>query len=233
MNRHPEMMTLRILGRLLAYPTPDLITAHPDCRRRIAADGICGARTKAALDAVMASMMEGDLLDLQEDYVGLFDRTPSLSLHLFEHVHGDGRDRGQALVDLMDVYRDAGLEITVAETPDYLPLFLEFLSGLSREEAGRHLGHVVDILGILEARLMRRRSPYARVMTALIGCAARRPDRRAVRLALGRAGGAAPSRAELDRSWTETPAFDAPPTAGPAGDSGCGRAAEMLRRMAR
>lgn len=182
------------------------------------------------IDRLMTAMAGRDLLDLQEEYVALFDRTPSLSLHLFEHVHGDGRERGQALVDLMGVYRDAGLEITAAETPDYLPLFLEFLSGRHRDEAGRHLGHVADILGVLEARLVQRRSPWSRVMTALIGLAARKPSRVGVRVALGRADGAPPTRAELDRSWEETPAFETP-AAGPAAASGCGRAAHMLRRM--
>lgn len=231
MSRPPATMSLRILGRLLTYPTPDLIAALPDCRRRMAEDSVYGARTKVALDSVMDSMMTRDLLDLQEDYVALFDRTPSLSLHLFEHVHGDGRERGQALVDLMQVYRDAGMEITSAETPDYLPLFLEFLSSRGREEAARHLGHVADILGVLKARLVQRHSPYATVMSALLGFASRRPSRKAVRLALGLAGGAPPTKAELDRSWEETPAFEAPPVAGAAGDAGCGRAADMLRRM--
>lgn len=227
----PVMISLRILGRLLAYPTPDLITALPDCRRRLADENMLAPASMRELDKLMVAMAARDLLDLQEEYVALFDRTPSLSLHLFEHVHGDGRERGQALVDLMGVYRDAGLEITAAETPDYLPLFLEFLSGQHREEAARHLGDVADILGVLEARLVQRRSPWSRVITGLIGLAARRPDRVVVRLALGRAGGAPPTAAELDRSWEETPAFDTPPSTGQTGGSACGRAAEMLRRM--
>ena len=231
MNRSPQMMTLRILGRLLAYPTPELIAALPDCRRRLADENILAPAALRDLDTLMAAMAARDLLDLQEEYVALFDRTPSLSLHLFEHVHGDGRDRGQALVDLMGVYRDAGLEIACAEIPDYLPLFLEFLSSRERREAARHLGDVVDILGVLEARLVRRQSPWSRVMMALVGLAARKPSRAAVRLALKQAGGAPPTGDELDRSWAETPAFDTPPDAGPAGDADCGRAADMLRRM--
>lgn len=233
MKRQPAMMTVRILGRVLSYPTPDLIAALPNCRARLIGDNVWGVRTRETLDAVMASMMMRDLLDLQEDYVALFDRTPSLSLHLFEHVHGDGRDRGQALVDLMAVYQDAGLKIITTETPDYLPLFLEFLSSQSREEAGRYLGDMVDILGVLEARLGRRRSPYAKVMAALIELASRRPDHNVVRQALGMAGGAPPTTAELDQSWTETPAFDAPPVTSPPDNDGCTRAADMLRRMAK
>jgi nitrate reductase delta subunit len=87
-----------------------------------------------------------DLLDLQEDYVALFDRTPSLSLHLFEHVHGDSRDRGQAMVDLMKVYEEAGLFIDTEETPDYLPLFTEYLATLSSQEASDTVGGVVNII---------------------------------------------------------------------------------------
>jgi nitrate reductase delta subunit len=94
-------------------------------------------------------MKSRDLLDLQEDYVALFDRTPSLSLHLFEHIHGDSRDRGQALADLLKVYEDAGLFMTPEETPDYLTPFCRICFNITHKEASETIGSIVNILSIL------------------------------------------------------------------------------------
>ena len=225
------MITLRVLSRLLIYPMPELIAALPDCRVRLAGEAVLAPATGRRIDDLLARMAARDLLDLQEDYVALFDRTPSLSLHLFEHIHGDGRDRGQALADLMAVYRDAGLTVIAPETPDYLPLFLEYLSNLDSREAVRNLGDIVDILGMLQARLANRQSVYERIFAALIELAPRRPDRKMLRRALGDAAGAPPTPAETDRAWAEDPAFAPPPSDGARTEANCPRSADILRRM--
>jgi nitrate reductase delta subunit len=108
-----------------------------------------------------------DLYDLQERYGLLFDRTRSLSLHLFEHVHGESRDRGQAMVDLMLVYEKAGMVIGPSELPDYLPLFLEFLSTQPLAEALDLLAQPSHILAALAERLRKRKSSYWAVLEAL------------------------------------------------------------------
>ena len=155
----------------------------------------------------MAWMNNQDILDLQEEFVALFDRTPSLCLHLFEHIHGDSRDRGQALVDLSGVYKDAGLLINTAEMPDYLPLFLEYLSIIDAQESRKNLGEISNILGILAARLKNRQSPYATVLESLIEAAAHKPDAKAVAVALNEAAGKTSSFDELDKVVGRTACF--------------------------
>src|SRR5207244_13070491 len=105
------------------------------------------------LDLLLSEIAIGDLYDLQERYVLLFDRTRSLSLHLFEHVHGESRDRGQAMIDLKNQYENAGLEISATELPDFVPLFLEFLSTRPRADAYELLGQPAHILSAMAERL--------------------------------------------------------------------------------
>lgn len=224
------MKTLKILGHLLTYPAADLVRALPECRMLLEKEKWLPRESLKALGRLMDWMAAQDLLDLQEEYVALFDRTPSLCLHLFEHVHGDSRDRGQALVDLAEVYKDAGLIINTEEMPDYLPLFLEYLSVIEAEESRRNLGEIANVLGVLAGRLRNRQSPYAAVFEALIEAATRKPDRKAVEEALKDAAGKVSTFEELDQSWEEQNAFEnSLQTTGQ--DAGCPKAEEMLARM--
>ena len=119
------------------------------------------AAGKAALGRLADDIGGRDAYDAQERYVLLFDRTRSLSLHLFEHVHGESRDRGQAMVDLMAMYEEDGFEIDTKELPDYLPMFLEYLSMKPRAEAVQLLDETAHILAALRERLKKRQSVYA------------------------------------------------------------------------
>ena len=101
-----------------------------ELRAAIEVEGLVPAAVRRQLDDLLNDIAGGDLYDLQERYVLLFDRTRSLSLHLFEHVHGESRDRGQAMVDLLTMYEERGLAAVKNELPDFLPLFLEFLATL-------------------------------------------------------------------------------------------------------
>src|SRR3546814_637451 len=87
------------------------------------------------LEPLLGYLGEGDLIDLQENYVATFDRRAAHSLHLFEHIHGESRDRGQALIDLRQEYINHGLLPDTNELPDYIPLFLEFLGQIPQDEA--------------------------------------------------------------------------------------------------
>ncbi len=109
----------------------------------------------------------GDLIELQERYVETFDSRPSHSLHLFEHIHGQSRDRGPAMVDLRQEYLAHGLEPDPAELPDYVPLFLEFLARIPAAEARRLLGDAVHVLARLADKLAQAGSPYACVFELL------------------------------------------------------------------
>ena len=133
----------------------------------LAEEGLVPAPQRAAIDGLLAELADHDIYDLQERYFALFDRSRTLSLHLFEHVHGESRDRGQAMADLIALYRGHGFEPTAGELPDFLPLFLEFLSLLPGHEAQALLAEPAGILQILADRLVTRKSTYAAAFQAL------------------------------------------------------------------
>ena len=139
-------MTFKVLSVLLNYPTAELQQAVPEMRKVLEAEKLLPRAEARALGRLLDEFETGEFYDLQERYVLLFDRTRSLSLHLFEHVHGESRDRGQAMVDLQNLYGEKGLELGISELPDFLPVFLEFLSLLPRAEAYDFLGQPAHIL---------------------------------------------------------------------------------------
>lgn len=214
----------------MTYPTQDHLAVLGECSSFLKSEGWLSSASLKKMDAVIADFHSKDLLDLQEEYVALFDRTPSLSLHLFEHIHGDSRDRGQALADLLRVYEEAGLFINTDETPDYLPLFAEYVSTLGHAEASQTLGSIVNILSSLAERLRNRGSFYAHIMDAMAETASRSPDPEAVKAYLIQSAGNALTTQEIDREWEEQFAFEN--TAQTTGqESGCPKAEEMLARI--
>ncbi|MGF1627801.1 MAG: nitrate reductase molybdenum cofactor assembly chaperone [Alphaproteobacteria bacterium] len=210
--------TFKVLSLLLSYPTAQLKTVIPEMRAAIARDALLNQSQRRRLDRLLDSLLAGDLYDLQERYVFLFDRTRTLSLHLFEHIHGESRDRGQAMVDLMAMYEEHGLEIAARELPDHLPLFLEFLSVLPVEEARDMLAQPLHIIAALGARLRKRESDYAVVLEALEDIAAAKPDRAGTDALLAEAEDDPTDLAALDRVWEE----EAVTFGGNAGEGACG-----------
>ena len=161
------MKTLKVLSALLTYPTAELIAARTSYAWSSSRKRFCQAAAQGIADLI-DDLASGDLIDAQERYILLFDRTRSLSLHLFEHVHGESRDRGQAMVDLIKVYEDGGYTPTTAELPDFLPLFLEFASTRTPAEAIELIGQPAHVFAALRERLSKRSSPYEAVFAALI-----------------------------------------------------------------
>src|ERR1019366_7712588 len=159
--------TYRALAALIAYPTEALQAATGEIAAVLAEEGLVPAPQRAAIDDLLAELAGRDIYDLQERYFALFDRSRTLSLHLFEHVHGKSRGRGQAMADLIALYRGHGFEPTASELPDFLPLFLEFLSLLPGNEAQALLAEPAGILQVLAERLVTRKSTYAAVFAAL------------------------------------------------------------------
>ncbi|HZW21648.1 nitrate reductase molybdenum cofactor assembly chaperone [Noviherbaspirillum sp.] len=157
------MQHFQVLSTLLMYPDEPLIAALDELY------AVLDARPelKATLQPLFAYLAGEDLLTLQENYVSTFDRNPSHSLHLFEHIHGESRDRGQAMVDLMQEYGKHGLQMCADDLPDYVPLFLEFLSQVDSDEADRLLSDAVHVLAHLGRKLAGNNSPYAVVFTAI------------------------------------------------------------------
>jgi nitrate reductase delta subunit len=153
-----------LLASLLDYPEPELLLAMDEIEQALSA---FPQAAQAALQPLLTLLNAHPLIELQENYVATFDRNPAHSLHLFEHVHGESRDRGQAMVDLLDEYRRHGLEMATNELPDHVPLFLEVLGNIDATEARTLLGEAIHVLAALGDRLARDESPYAGVFTVL------------------------------------------------------------------
>ncbi|MDH3233590.1 MAG: nitrate reductase molybdenum cofactor assembly chaperone [Alphaproteobacteria bacterium] len=220
--------TFKALSALLSYPSEEIKAAASEFSEAIAAEALVSDEQRRALDALLDGMAHRDLYDLQEQYVALFDRTRALSLHLFEHVHGESRDRGQAMVDLLRLYEDAGLVIEASELPDYLPLFLEFLSTQPLTEARDLLNQPLHIIAALGQRLRQRESAYAAVMDTLVAVASGAAEAAAVTAILEVPDDDPNDLAELDRVWEE-----AAVVFGPGGEGGddCPKASDILQRM--
>ena len=219
------MSALKVLAALLSYPEAELQAALPEIANLLSAERRLSAAIRGELARLIGELESADLLDLQERYVGLFDRTRSLSLHLFEHVHGDSRDRGMAMVQLVEIYRKHGLEIEARELPDYLPLFLEFLSLVSAEEASRLLADAAPVLAQIGARLKGRDSRYAAIFDALAALSGNEAG-----LGSERPADEDDSLAALDKAWEEA-AVTFGPEPRTESDPGCDRVAAMVARM--
>jgi nitrate reductase delta subunit len=208
--------TFKALSALLTYPTAELKAAAGEISEVLDADSLIPARIRNQLHTLLSELATGDLYDLQERYVLLFDRTRSLSLHLFEHVHGESRDRGQAMIDLKAQYEQAGLAMSAAELPDFLPLFLEYLATRPIKEACATLGQPAHIFAALAERLRKRRSSYEAVFRALVAVAAAKPKDEEVSALLELPDPDATDLAALDRAWE-----DEPVQFGPGAADGC------------
>ncbi len=197
--------TLRALSALLTYPTEDLRGAAREIQEALDGEGLLAEDDRAAIAPLVAEVASRDLYELQERYVDLFDRSRFLSLHLFEHVYGESRDRGAMMVELVERYRAHGLEIAARELPDYLPLYLEYLSQLPVEQARRELGEPVAVISALARRLEKRVSPYAPVLAALEELAAVEPDPRDLGDLEREEEMDVNDPTALDRQWQEDP----------------------------
>lgn len=169
------MRILKVISLLLDYPALSLRSGCDELAAAIRQAREISPPQRQALQALLMVLNTGELLDVQERYSELFDRGRSLSLLLFEHVHGESRDRGQAMVDLLAQYEAAGFAIGVRELPDYLPLYLEYLATREPLEAREGLADIAHLLALLAARLEERESPYAACFQALLQIAGEEP----------------------------------------------------------
>jgi nitrate reductase delta subunit len=161
------MKTFKVLSLLLMYPEADWLAALPELEEALAAEAGLNGDAHTQLAPLTGLLRRSGLIALQENYVATFDRNPSHSLHLFEHIHGESRDRGSAMIDLLQEYWKHDFDASAAELPDYVPLFLEFLSLLPDEEALALLGDAVHVLAAIGRKLDASGSPYAAVFQVL------------------------------------------------------------------
>ena len=218
--------TLKALSALLTYPSEDLQQAAPEIAPLLRAEGLIDAAALDALAPLLAELAERDLFDLQERFVLLFDRSRSLSLNLFEHVHGESRDRGQAMVDLLETYRAGGYEPVGSELPDHLPMLVEYLATRPLPEAREMLAEAAHILTVLAERLERRESSYAPVLRALAALAAERAVPELLAELARQPDDDPEDLAALDAAWEE-----AAVTFGPDPNAGCPAGRDMLANI--
>jgi len=220
------LMTLKVMSALLSYPTKELQQATGEIASALSQDGALPLDRLDALTPLLSDLATGDIYELQESYVGLFDRSRTLSLNLFEHVHGESRDRGGAMVDLVETYREAGFEPTSSELPDHLPALLEFLAMRPIDEARDVLQDAAHILEALRVRLKKRDSRYDAVFAALLHYSGVVASETAVAELLKQPEDDPDDLEALDAVWEESQV-----TFGPDPDAGCPQVRDMLANM--
>lgn len=193
----PASGSLRVLAALLGYPDPQMRSHLAEMAEILRRENVISGARRAELEALMSGLSGAPSLDVEAAYVQLFDRGRSTSLHLFEHVHGDSRDRGPAMIDLAQTYEKAGLYLAPGELPDYLPVVLEFVSTQPPREARAFLGEMTHIFNALFNALQQNGSPYASVLGALLELAGEKAQ--TVKIA---------AEQPLDDTWAEPLAFD-------------------------
>jgi len=206
------MLIFRAFSALLSYPSAEMRAALPEIAEVVRREALVGESQRRDLLALIDDLGRGDQLEAEERYSDLFDRGRALSLHLFEHLHGDSRDRGSAMVELKQLYEAAGFDLSSSELPDYLPVVLEYLSCRELEEAREMLADCAHILKVIARALIARQSLYAAVLQSLLVIGGEQPvDAASVKPAKERPD-------SIDREWREEPAFGgAPDMAGPTG----------------
>ena len=204
-KQHDLAVTLRVLARLLQYPDAQQRGHLQEMRSALHGARSLGHQRLAELDALIDALLSHGPIDTEADYVQLFDCGRATSLHLFEHVHGDSRDRGPAMIDLAQTYQAAGLYLAEGELPDYLPVVLEFASTQPPAQARAFLAEMGHILNAIFNALGKRKSRYASVLGALLEIAGE----------TARPVTVAPD-APLDEAWAEPAAFDGCSTQGQA-----------------
>lgn len=189
-------LTLRVLARLLTYPDAELRDHLLEMSGALSQERALGADRLAELYALIARLGRAPGLETEAAYVEMFDRGRGTALHLFEHVHGDSRDRGAAMVDLLQTYEAAGLYLAPGELPDHLTVVLEYASTQPPAQARQFLQEMAHILRAIFTALQRRESPYASALAAVLDLAGEKAE--AVKL---------PDEPALDETWEEPAAF--------------------------
>jgi nitrate reductase delta subunit len=195
-------LTLKAFAVLLGYPSDELRANVAGIAEAIRSEGALPRPALRRLQPLLDRLGSEDLLDQQARYSELFDRSRSLSLHLFEHVHGDSRERGQAMIDLGQQYLASGFYLESRELPDFVPVFLEYASFLPAAEARETLGQPAHVFAALAERLEKRGSDYAAIFHGLVALAGVRPDAEAVALVEENTPSVDPP---IDEEWEEAP----------------------------
>lgn len=198
------MDILKVIALLLDYPRKEIANHREEISQAIENAREVSPDHRVRLLQTLSEIYDIELMDAEENYTGLFEQGRSLSLHLFEHVHGESRDRGQAMVDLMGEYSQNGFDIDSRELPDFIPMFLEYLSHRPDTVAREWLADVSHILALLGARLIERQSSYANLFESLLLIAGRSAE---LEDKLTKVADEVPDNTHeaLDKEWEEVP----------------------------
>ena len=175
------LKTYKILSLLLSYPSNELQKFLVEVGAELKSEKLLCSEKIGEIEKFTDHFSKMDLTDWQADYVQLFDYSRSASLHLFEHIKGDSKDRGQAMVDMLDFYKENGMQLSANELPDYIPVFLEFLSTLKIEKAAELLAEPVHIIQRIFMALEEKKNPYRYVFSAIVSLSGRQPDENATK----------------------------------------------------
>jgi nitrate reductase delta subunit len=199
------MLTFRILSALLSYPTPELKAEVGHAEQILRVEGVLTGLHLQHVCVFLKQLQLIPQLEVESSYIDAFDRGRSTSLYLFEHVHGESRDRGQAMVRLLMRYRMHGLDLSSKELPDFLPLFLEFLSTCRPEAARKYLSEVVDIIAMIGQRLRKRGALYAPLFEAIASLVARDAPGKTFVVGESDDDNRDDTPTALDAAWEESP----------------------------
>ena len=169
--------TYKILSLLLSYPSDELQKFLLEVEKELREEALLQEERICEIAKFCKRFNQIDLTNWQEEYVQLFDYSRSVSLHIFENIKGDSRDRGQAMVNLMEFYKETGMHLTAKELPDYIPAFLEFLSTLSIPKSAELLAETVNIMDRINEALSDSNNPYSSIFKAIISLSAKKPDK--------------------------------------------------------
>lgn len=200
------MKTFKVLSILLSYPQADWVEHIDELKQTLSEEKILSKQKLTGVSKLFKRLREHDLIQLQESYVATFDRGSAHSLHLFEHIHGESRDRGQAMIDLMEMYNANGLDVGTSDLPDYLPVFLEFLSTGNLAQASHFLGETAKVLMLIRERLAKKDLDYEYIFAALVELADAKVNRKEIKKIV--ASEKEENLDDLDENWAEPEAFD-------------------------
>lgn len=175
------LKTYKILSLLLSYPNKDLQNFLSTVDAELKSEKLLCSEKIGEIEKFTDHFSKMDLTDWQAEYVQLFDYSRSASLHLFEHIKGDSKDRGQAMVDMQEFYKENGMQLSANELPDYIPVFLEFLSTLEDGKAAELLAEPVHIIQRIFLALEEKKNSYRYVLSAIVALSARQLDENATK----------------------------------------------------
>jgi len=203
-----RLKTYKVLSTLLLYPSTDLKQSVDFVMDVLKKDDVLSSYEIDKVQLFVSYVKTNNLLFLQESYVSIFDRQKHFSLYLFEHIHGDSRERGMAMIDLKELYKKSSFEIAVNdELPDFIPVFLEYLSLNSKEQASALLGEVINIIAVLHFRLKSIDSPYHVIFSLLEFLSNVKSDEKVIRKLIDDSILLKSSKTEVDKIWEEPKIF--------------------------